>query len=375
MMVKDIKLGFVGLGYIGTIHATACFAMPLIFKKLPFKIKFGPVYKNNIDDIPYFFEGGVKNIDELLKDNELNAVDICTPNYLHKMQAVEVMKKGLNIYLEKPIGLNSDEAFELMNMAKEKNVINQAALMYRFMPAINQARDLINNGEIGDILNFKALMLHSGYLNPKRPMSWKMRFDTSGGGAVIDLGIHLVDAIRFMLGEVKMLQARSETYFKKRPTSNESDSYEEVDVDDWTEAYFKMHNGAWGTVETSRISADIEEETRFEIYGTKGSIKISTKQPRYAFLYKKDENQYIVGNYREKSTFSKYVDTIYPDPKYSLGFMVDMHMASLMNFFLNIVEDKIVYKETPTFEEAYKSQLIIDKIIESAKNDSVMIEF
>lgn len=374
-MVKDIKLGFVGLGYIGTIHATACFAMPLIFKKLPFKIKFGPVYKNNIDDIPYFFEGGVKNIDELLKDNELNAVDICTPNYLHKMQAVEVMKKGLNIYLEKPIGLNSDEAFELMNMAKEKNAINQAALMYRFMPAINQARDLINNGEIGDILNFKALMLHSGYLNPKRPMSWKMRFDTSGGGAVIDLGIHLVDAIRFMLGEVKILQARSETYFKKRPISNESDSYEEVDVDDWTEAYLVMENGAWGTVETSRISADIEEETRFEIYGTKGSIKISTKQPRYAFLYKRDENQYIVGSGKDKSSFSEYVETIYPDPKYSLGFMVDMHMASLINFFLNIAEGKIVHKETPTFEEAYKSQLIIDKIIESAKNDSVMIEF
>lgn len=373
-MAKEIKLGFIGLGYIGTIHVTACFAMPLIFKKLPFKVKFGQVYKNNIDDIPYFFEGGVKNIDALLKDNELNAVDICTPNYLHKKQAVEVMKKGLNIYLEKPIGLNSNEAFELMKMAKEKNVINQAALMYRFMPAINQARDLINNGEIGNILNFKALMLHSGYLNSKRPMSWKMRFDTSGGGAVIDLGIHLVDAIRFMLGEVKMLHARSETYFKKRPISNESDSYGDVDVDDWTEAYFKMHNGAWGTVETSRISADIEEETRFEIYGTKGSIIISSKQPRYAMVYKKEENQYIVGSSKDRSIFSKYVETIYPNPKYSLGFMVDMHMASLMNFFLNIVEGKIVHKETPTFEEAYKSQLIIDKIIESAKNDGLLIK-
>ncbi|MDI3311792.1 MAG: Gfo/Idh/MocA family oxidoreductase [Thermoanaerobacterium sp.] len=373
-MVKEIKLGFVGLGYIGTIHATACFAMPLIFKNLPFKIKFGSVCKNDINDIPYFFEGGVKSIDELLEDKQLNAVDICTPNFLHKSQALEVMKRNLNVYLEKPIGLNGKEALELANMANDKNIINQAALMYRFMPAINQARDMIKNGEIGDVLNFKALMLHSGYLNPKRPMSWKMRFDTSGGGSIIDLGIHLVDAIRFMLGEVGEVQASSKTYFKERPIANTVDEYEEVDVDDWTEARITMKSGAWGTVETSRISAEIEEETRFEIYGTKGSIKISTKDARYAHLYIKNEDQYTIGMYKNKSAFSKYLETIYPDPKYSLGFMVDMHLASLMNFFLNIVDGKIAHEETPTFYEAYKSQLVIDKIIESAKNDGSLMK-
>lgn len=373
-MAKEIKLGFVGLGYIGTIHATACFAMPLIFKNLPFKIKFGSVCKNDINGIPYFFEGGVKTVDELLEDKNLNAVDICTPNFLHKQQAIEVMKRNLNVYLEKPIGLNGEEALELANMANDKNIINQAALMYRFMPAINQARDMIKNGEIGDVLNFKALMLHSGYLDPKRPMSWKMRFDTSGGGSIIDLGIHLIDAVRFMLGEVDEVQANSKTYFKERPVSKTVGEYEEVDVDDWTEARITMKNGAWGTVETSRISAEIEEETQFLIYGTKGSIKISTKEPRYAHLYVKNENQYTIGAYKNKSTFSKYLETIYPDPKYSLGFMVDMHLASLMNFFLNIVEGKIVHKETPTFDEAYKSQLVIDKIIESAKDDGSLIK-
>ncbi len=373
-MPKEIKLGFVGLGYIGTIHATACFAMPLIFKDLPFKIRFGSVCKNDINDIPYFFEGGVRTVDELLEDKNLNAIDICTPNFLHKVQAIEAMKRNLNVYLEKPIGLNGEEALELARMANDKNIINQAALMYRFMPAINQARDMIKNGEIGAVLNFKALMLHSGYLNPKRPMSWKMRFDTSGGGSIIDLGIHLIDAVRFMLGEVSEVQANSKTYFKQRPVSRIADEYEEVDVDDWTEARITMKSGAWGTVETSRISAEIEEETQFLIYGTKGSIKISTKEPRYAHLYIKNENQYTIGTYKNKSIFSKYLETIYPDPKYSLGSMVDMHLASLMNFFLNIVDGKIVHKETPTFDEAYKSQLVIDKIIESAKNDGSLIK-
>lgn len=367
-MKRDIKIGFVGLGFIGTIHSTACFAMPLIFRNLPFQVRFGKVCKNNIDEIPQFYEGGVKAIDELLQDKSLNAIDICTPNYLHAMQAKEVIENGFNVYLEKPIGLNGNEAYDIMKAAKDKGIINQTALMYRFMPAVNQARDMINNGEIGKILYFKSMMLHSGYLDSKRPMSWKMRFKTSGGGAIIDLGIHLIDTIRFVLGEVKSVDAISKTYFQKRPKSSESEEYEDVDVDDWTGTYLEMGNGAWGIVETSRISANIDEETRFEIYGTKGSIIVTTKMPRYAKLYKKEDNIVIQGKYKDESDFSKYVDTIYPSEKYSLGWMVDMHMASLMNFFMNINEGKVIHKETPTFEEAYKSQIIIDKIIDKSRN-------
>lgn len=373
MSKRQIKLGFIGLGFIGTIHSIACFSMPLIFKNLPFEVKLGPVYKNNIEDIPHFFEKGVKSIEEMLEEGDLDAVDICTPNYLHYEQAMKVIEKGIPLYLEKPIGVNGKEAYEIMEKAKEKRIIHQTALMYRFMPAVNQARDMIKNGEIGEILNFKALMLHSGYMDPKRPMSWKMKKATSGGGAIVDMGIHLVDAVRFMMGEIKSLRANSKTYFKKRPVSKGSEIYEEVDVDDWTNVEVEMKNGGWGSIEASRISADLEEETRFEIYGTKGSIKISTKHPRYAVLYKKQENVQIIGDYDTKSKFSEYVESIYPPEKYSLGWMVDLHMASLINFFTNIVEGKIEFSETPTFEEAYKDQVILDKILLSAENNGKVI--
>lgn len=373
-MKKDIKFGFVGLGFIGTIHSIACFSMPLIFKNLPFEVKLGPVCKNNIDEIPHFFEKGVKNIDEMLNDDKLDAVDICTPNYLHYEQAMKVIEKGLNLYLEKPIGINGKEAYEIMIAAKAKGIINQTALMYRFMPAINYARDMINNGEIGDILNFKAMMLHSGYLDPKRPISWKMKMSTCGGGAIVDMGIHLIDSIRFMLGEMKSLRANSKTYFKKRPVSKGADIYGDVDVDDWTNVEVEMQNGAWGSIEASRISSDLEEETRFEIYGTKGSIKISSKQPHYPVLYKKGDNVLYTGKYNKGSEFTKYVHSIYPEEKYSLGWMTDMHMASLINFFANITEGKIKYIETPTFEEAYKDQVILDKIFISSMNNGKVID-
>ncbi|MDP9751475.1 Gfo/Idh/MocA family protein [Thermoanaerobacter pentosaceus] len=373
MSKRQIKLGFIGLGFIGTIHSIACFSMPLIFKNLPFEVKLGPVCKNNTEDIPHFFEKGVKSIEEMLEDGDLDAVDICTPNYLHYEQAMKVIEKGIPLYLEKPMGVNGKEAYEIMEKAKEKGLIHQTALMYRFMPAVNQARDMIKNGEIGEILNFKALMLHSGYMDPKRPMSWKMKKATSGGGAIVDMGIHLVDAVRFMIGEIKSLRANSKTYFKKRPVSKGSDIYEEVDVDDWTSVEVEMENGGWGSIEASRISPDLEEETIFEIYGTKGSIKITTKQPRYAILYKKQENVQIIGDYDKKSKFSEYSMSIYPPEKYSLGWMVDLHMASLINFFTNIVEGKIVFSETPTFDEAYKDQLILDKILLSAENNGKVI--
>ena len=373
MSKRQIKLGFIGLGFIGTIHSIACFSMPLIFKNLPFEVKLGPVCKNNTEDIPHFFEKGVKSIEEMLEECDVDAVDICTPNYLHYEQAMKAIEKGIPLYLEKPMGVNGKEAYEIMEKAKEKGLIHQTALMYRFMPAVNQARDMIKNGEIGEILNFKALMLHSGYMDPKRPMSWKMKKATSGGGAIVDMGIHLVDAVRFMIGEIKSLRANSKTYFKKRPVSKGSDIYEEVDVDDWTSVEVEMENGGWGSIETSRISPDLEEETIFEIYGTKGSIKITTKQPRYAILYKKQENVQIIGDYDKKSKFSEYSMSIYPPEKYSLGWMVDLHMASLINFFTNVVEGKIVFSETPTFDEAYKDQLILDKILLSVENNGKVI--
>ncbi|MFV9568281.1 Gfo/Idh/MocA family protein [Thermoanaerobacter mathranii] len=373
MSKRQIKLGFIGLGFIGTIHSIACFSMPLIFKNLPFEVKLGPVCKNNTEDIPHFFEKGVKSIEEMLEECDVDAVDICTPNYLHYEQAMKAIEKGIPLYLEKPMGVNGKEAYEIMEKAKEKRLIHQTALMYRFMPAVNQARDMIKNGEIGEILNFKALMLHSGYMDPKRPMSWKMKKATSGGGAIVDMGIHLVDAVRFMIGEIKSLRANSKTYFKKRPVSKGSDIYEEVDVDDWTSVEVEMENGGWGSIEASRISPDLEEETIFEIYGTKGSIKITTKQPRYAILYKKQENVQIIGDYDKKSKFSEYSMSIYPPEKYSLGWMVDLHMASLINFFTNVVEGKIVFSETPTFDEAYKDQLILDKILLSAENNGKVI--
>jgi len=181
---RIIKLGFAGLGFIGSIHAIACFSMPLIFKNLPFEIKLGKVYRNNLIDIPHFFEKGAKSLEEILEDSD--AVDICTPNYLHYEQAIKTIERGIPLYLEKPIGINSEEAYDIMENARKKGLIHQTALMYRFMPAVTQARDMIKNGEIGEILNFKALMLHSGYMDPKRPISWKLKKSTSGGGAILD---------------------------------------------------------------------------------------------------------------------------------------------------------------------------------------------
>ncbi|MGB9679234.1 MAG: Gfo/Idh/MocA family protein [Thermoanaerobacteraceae bacterium] len=361
MSKKEIKLGFIGLGFIGTIHSIACFSIPLIFKDVPFELKLGKVYKNNINNIPYFFEKGAKSVEDVLETSD--AVDICTPNYLHHEQAIKVIEKGLPLYLEKPIGINSKEAYNIMENTFKKGIIHQTALMYRFMPAVTQARDMIRNGEIGEVLNFKALMLHSGYVDPKRPLSWKMKKETSGGGAIVDMGIHLIDMVRFTLGEIKEVEGNSKTYFKDRPLYKNSEQYGKVDVDDWTSVQVEMENGSWGTIEASRISSDIYEETKLEVYGTKGSIVVSNKSPRYAILYKKKENIQIMGDYDKKSDFSSYVDLIYPPEKYSLGWMTDMHLASLMNFFMNIIKGKIIYNETPTFDEAYKDQIILDKIL------------
>lgn len=363
----DIKIGFIGMGYIGRIHAIALRALPLVHD-MDLNIKFAGVCKRNLNDVPNIFGYKTSDIDEFL-GIDMDAVDICTPNYLHADQIYKAAERNLNIYVEKPLGLNLTEAKNIAGCAGEKKFINQTALMYRFMPAVAQARDMIANGEIGKVLNFKAKMLHSGYLDTQRPISWRLRKETSGGGAIVDMGIHLIDTVRFMMGEVESVRAVSKTFFQKRPVSKTSDKSETVDVDDWTLSQLQLKSGAWGEIEASRISASQEEVTIFEVYGTDGSIKISSKSPEYCELFKKWDDTTIKGRYERQSAYTEYLYAIYPNEKYSMGYMVNMHMTSLLNFLLNIRDKKINYAETPNFIEAYKSQKVLDGILLSAEND------
>jgi len=349
--MSEIGIGIVGSGNISKIHILALNSMNIIFDNLEFKPKLlGVCSRSGIDKFK-IFNKATNDLLELLKDERISAIDICTPNFMHLEQGRDVILSGKSIYMEKPLSMDVNEGKELVDLCNSENVINQVALMYRFTPAVVMAKDFIERGELGEILNFRVSLYHKGYLNSERPISWRLRSEKSGGGALMDLGIHVADLVRFLLGEVSEVRGRTTTYFKQRYIDSNKKEMVEADVDEWAMLDINLQDGGYGTLEVSRISSDLTEDTIFEIYGTKGKIKISTQHMSYPEIYLHNKGYLVKGHLERTSEFAKYHETIYPNSKFDMGWNLNAHMTSLMNFLINIQKGKIIYKETPTFKE------------------------
>jgi predicted dehydrogenase len=355
-MKETIKIGLSGFGYIGKIHTIALKGMPLCYENFPYSIRLFKLNTNKeLTNEQTGFENICKDFNELF-DSDI--IDICTPNYIHK-QMIESAIKGevKNIYCEKPLtGIYQDE-LELAQLIGQKGTINGIALVLRFLPCVIRAKSLIENGIIGEIIGFNCHMYHQSYLDPNRKMSWRLEKVKSGGGALMDLGIHLADLLIYLLGPVKKIRGHVETIIKERSTGINTQM---VDVDDYAQLNITMAAGYTGTLEVSRVAAGKGEDTGFEIFGTKGSIKIEIGKSDYPVIYKFDTGLYIQGNYLLDNELENEINRIYPSNKFSLGWMVNIHMASIFSFILKTREIHMKIIKTPDFNDALRAEQIID---------------
>lgn len=374
--MRKTKIAMLGYGYIGKIHTMGYANIPIIFPHLNESIEMTKVIrqKNSPKDEQYWLDRGTE-IEEL-SNLDVDFADICTPNFLHLPQIKYLLDKGINVYCEKPLGINYKESIHLTDLVEEKKVINQVALVYRFMPSVAKGRAFIKNGGIGDIISFRAHLLHSSYLNPLRNITWRLEKEKSGGGALIDLGIHLIDTIRFLLGETKSISAYTKTLFNKRPNGSGSES--SVDVDEWGLINLETISGAKGTVEVSKVSVNPFETFNIEIYGTKGYLKITnnTFYDPITYIVSSNDNTVVSESIGENGIdqYVKYLLKIMPSSKMSLGPLIDLHIASIMNMLKNIEANEIVYEETPTFRESSESQRIIDYAYQSSSEGGKIIK-
>jgi len=409
--MKRANMGVVGFGGIAKVHAIACYALQLLYQDLPFEPKFLKAYRREQPQAQGIFQEVVTSLDDLLEDKELDLIDICTPNYLHYEQVKKALEYGKAVYCEKPLALNFKEAKALVELATNRNLVNQVALIYRFMPAVVQARDYMASGKLGEIIHFKLALYHKGYLN-ERPLSWREQMKFSGGGALMDLGIHMADLLRFILGDIAAVRAELYTYTQERFLKGTEGEKGRVDVDEYAKLDVKLKRSGLGTIECSRISSDLNENTVIKIYGTQGSIKVTDREPRYAQIHRHAANITSIGNthghpanlgnpvnlgkagFNEEkpgaknkanmgnntghntgnltgvTPFYEFCRKVFPSEKISLGTAVDMHITSLYNMLLNLSEGKVIYAETPTFWEAAEAQKIIEMALISHRENN-----
>ena len=347
--MSNINYAIIGFGGIAKTHAIGTHIANLTLG-LPYSLNLKKIVTRRPIQSLVPGSENTTSIKDILKDTNIHFVDICTPNDSHKDIVLEALKYNKAIYCEKPLASNYEDALEIATAVTESGVKNATAFIYRFLPAVRLLKEAVEEDSIGDIIDFKIKLYHKSYLNPNKKGSWRTE-SSSGGGALLDLGVHLIDMIHFTLGNIASVSAKTKIFFKDR-----------TDVDEISECNLKLDNHLEGSLEVSRIFADLDEPTTFTIYGSKGSIKMNSDKPYTIDIYNYNKNSVEIRSANDR----KHILKNYPSDRSSFGFHQDCHMASLVNFanelFLN--ETNPI---TPTISDALKAQSVVEAAYTSSK--------
>jgi predicted dehydrogenase len=367
--MKKLNLGLIGFGYIGKIHTLAYRAIPLCHPQPAVMANLKALLRSRLDtDVEAMqeasFEMATSSPDEFFAQ-PLDIVDICTPNELHLEQCQRAFQAGMAVYCEKPLASTLKEARILAEGARKSGVITQVAFVMRYLPAIRQMKALIEAGELGQVFQFRAHMFHGSYLDPDRPMSWRLRRSQSGGGAFMDLGAHLVDMTHYLLGSVASVRATMRTLIGERYTSKGSERKEKVDVDDWMVATLELSSGAVGVIEVTRMAAGASQASGFEVYGSQGALIYTESNPDSVRYYNLKRGEWVNGPAKVPLVVGERpIEQLWPSGKYSQGFMTNAHLAAEYDLLLNVAEKR---PSQIDFKAAADAQAVIEAAYLSAE--------
>ena len=375
MTESPLRVGIIGFGYIGKIHAHCYQSIPHCFSEPKVQAQVAAVLRSGLGrDAEILHSLGspleTTSMEEFLAQ-DLDMVDICSPNVLHHDQIRAALEKRHPIYCEKPLGLNLDQARDSTQAANKAGVLTHTAFTMRYIPAVQQAKAILAAGALGEINNFRIHYFHNSYMDPARPMSWRLQKATSGGGSLTDLGIHMIDMVRYLLGDVDWVKCRTRTFITQRPIAAGSAEMAPVDVDDWALCMLGLKNGAEGVIEVTRMSGGMGDSCRIEIFGSQGSIEVDFSQTGNVRYYDQRHKQYQLGSQGFPTPAGERpMSEWLPQPKLTLGWFKDAHLGSIYDFLLNIRERK---ESSANFEAALKAQELLEAAYLSASRNTEQI--
>ena len=376
MTNNPIKVGLIGFGFIGKVHAQAYRSIPFTFSDPTATAKINAVLRIKTTSDKEFIQSLGEPIvtadNDTFYEQDLDLVDICTPNLLHKEQALDTLTHKKHLYIEKPLGMDLKEAREIAKAARSAGVLTHTAFMMRYFPAVQQAKAVIASGVLGEIYHFRAQYFHDSYMDPQRPISWRLQHASSGGGALADLGVHIIDMTRYLMGEAAFVNCRTRTFISQRPESDGSSKLIPVDVDDWALCTIGLKSGGQGIIEVTRLSGGLGNSTRMEIYGTRGSVVIDLTDPLHCEYYDQKNKQTHSGKLDFPTPEGEIEQTsCWPSAKMSLGSFLNAHTASIYHFLKCIRGGK----QSPlNFNDAVKTQEILAGAYRSASRNSETIK-
>lgn len=255
----------------------------------------------------------------------------------------------------------------MLDAVEQAGVKHACAFNYRFVPAIRLARDMIREGRLGRIYHFRARYLQEWIADPNFPMVWRLESEQAGSGALGDLGSHIIDLARFLIGEPARLSALTTTFIKER--SRDDGSRASVGVDDAFEAIVEFQNGAVGTLEASRFAPGRKNHNAFEINGELGSIAFNMERLNELEVHLPHQDASDVSGFRQvlvTEASHPFMDVWWPQGHiigWEHTFVHELH-----HFLGAVVHNTNVEPDCATFVDGYRNAVICDAIVESAKS-------
>jgi predicted dehydrogenase len=267
--VKPIGVGMLGYAFMGKAHSNAYKTLAYMTWPPPLMPQLVAIAGRNEEAVAeaarrYGFAEYKTDWRAVATDPRVELFDNSGPNNLHAEPTIAAAEAGKHVICEKPLGRDANESYETWQRVQATGVKHMCAFNYRFVPAVRLAYEIINSGELGDLQHFRGSYLQEW--GTTEGDIWRFDKATAGSGALGDLGTHVIDLARYLVGEIEAVAAMTQTFIPDR------------DVDDAVESVVRFENGTVGTIEASRFCQGRKNAFTWEINGSKGSIRFDLER-------------------------------------------------------------------------------------------------
>ena len=371
---SPITIGVGVLGYTGVAkaHLNALKKLPYIFWPSPVRFRLlgiGGRTHAAVEDAArrYGFEYATAEWRRLVEDPRVGLFINCAPNDAHAEPCLAAAAQGKHLLCEKPLARDAREARRMWEGVRRGRIRHQVGFNYRFVPAVRLAREMIQAGDLGDIIHFRTRFTDDSLADPATPHTWRQERRRAGSGAVGDIASHVLDLARFLVGELKGVAGLSRIVVPRRPVAG-SRQTKVVDVEDLYEGVLEFANGAMGTLEVSTFCLGRKNYLTFEVNGTRGSICFNLERLNELEVFRTEPK-----NRRDRGFKTilvtdgdhPYGGTWWP-PGHILGWE-HTFVHQLDHLVRTIVGQEAVAPLAADFHDGYMNAVLCDALLQAAK--------
>jgi len=369
---QPLRIGLIGYGFMGRTHTNAYKRVNDFFPELKYRPVLQAACGRDEAKVQAFadqwgYASHETDWRALIKRDDIDAIDICVPNNLHKEIAIAAAEAGKMVLCEKPLGLNVAEGEAMCQAVQAAGVANTVWYNYRRIPAVSLAKVLIDEGRLGKIYHYRSNFLQDWTISSEVPQggaaTWRLDSAAAGSGVTGDLLAHCIDTAMWLNGPIQDVSAMTETFVKERMHA-ETQKVQKVDIDDACTFMCHFENGSLGLFESTRYARGHKALYTFEINGENASIRWDLHDLNRLDFYEHSDDSEVRGWRTIHVTEGEmpYMDKWWV-PGLSIGYE-----HSFVHHVADFLKDLETGQTTqPDFRNAQSTQAVCDAVLESGK--------